>query len=268
MGRGGSRDPSDYALPDFGSHHQLNRGERILMEGLATAIPLGVAFRGLRALNWLVKGAKPIRTVRRGRKITIYRQLPGYTGRGGIISRIDYRNRAGLYEKVRLPDRAIRVIWKDTSKKISRTFPGRVFTKVQRTRAFFDGPVPYAFERLSPPWLRLGVAAYGGYRWLSSFGDKSIPGPKPVLPEKEYPRPPWDHFEPGLTQSTPLARLAEIRDRPYRMRLDRSGALLRPLFLKPKASPRPQIKSKKRCPPGHRWSSRLQKCVRVNGRRA
>lgn len=250
----------------------LTRGERVLMEGLALAVPVGWTFRGLRALHHSIKGAKVINTVRRGKQITLYRKLPGYKGRGGYISRINYRNRLGLTDHVRAPDRAARILWKKSVKeplgRLSRTPLGRVYSKVQRTRAFFEGPGAYAFERFAPPWLRYGAAAYGGYRYLESLGSKQISG-TPTVDTGDESITSW--FYPGATQrQAERIRLVELRDRPFVRRLDRSGEVLPPILKTKsvKSSPHSRIKPRKRCPSGHRWSSRLRKCVRVNGRRA
>lgn len=262
MGRGGSRNPADYrtfrpsVIRDNPDDYQLNRGERVLMEGLLLAVPLGSLIRGGRAVNYAIKGARPIRyaTASGTRKKMYYD-----TGRKRIISRRDYRNRAGLYEKMRNPDRAGRILYKKADRQLrSGRFTGPVmrgYDKATRLEMLVNrGPLYYLAYKYMPRAVRTGMAVGAFYLFVRDL--IKSPGSSEPVKEPETPSGPRVEYDPGPRELIVFNRLG--RSPPTLGRV-----------LQKKIGSRTSSKSKKhRCPPGHRWSSRLRKCVRVNGRRA
>ncbi len=219
----------------------LTAGQKVFREVAYFAVG-GLALKGLQALHYGIKGARVIHTVRRGKPITLYRLRPGYTGRRGFISRESYRNRPGLMESLRTPDRVGRRFVKRVETRIARTRTYRGYSKFRSLQELSEGPMPYLIHRYTPRSVKMGFGVYSAYRWASAF---------------------WPSDEPGTETVTSGSR-AELnfilnqRLHPHLGRIlqKKSGS----------RAPVQDSKSKRGCPPGHRWSSRLRKCVRV-GRR-
>ncbi len=219
----------------------LTMGQEVFRDVAYFAVG-GVALKGLQALHYGIKGARVIHTVRRGKPITLYRLRPGYTGRRGFISRESYRNRPGLLESLRTPDRAGRRFVKRVETRIASTRTYRGYSKLRSLQELTKGPMPYLIHRYTPRSVKMGFGVYSAYRWAGAFWPSDEPGTETV---SSGPR-----ADPNfiLNQRLPHHLGSTLHKK--------SGS----------RAPRYDSKSKRGCPPGHRWSSRLRTCVRV-GRR-
>ena len=201
----------------------------------------GLALKGVQGIHYGIKGAHRVAFRLRSGK-TLQRFRDRRTGR--LVSEIGYRHRRGLPDKLLDPVRGGRAIYRKATDKVVSTRTYRAYSKVRSTERLLSGPQAYLIHRYTPRPVKVGLFLYGGYRWLDrQLSDPDEPETIPV--PSAGPR-----AELNFIQSQRLPpTLGGISSK-------KSGS----------KAPHSRLKSKKRCPPGHRWSSRLQKCVRVNRR--
>ncbi len=220
----------------------LTTGQKITRE-ISYLAAGGLVFRGLQGIHWTIKGAHPvILRLRSGKTLQRFRDR----GTGRLVSDIRYRHRRGLPDKLLDPVRGGRALYRKATDKIASTRTYRAYSKVRSAERLLSGPQAYLIHRYTPGSVKVGLAIYGGYRWLDrKFGGPEKPETNiPALPGKRVPI----IFNKSERLPPHLGRILQTK----------SGLI----------APHSRIKSQKRCPPGHRWSSRLRKCVRVNRRRA
>jgi hypothetical protein len=220
----------------------LTTGQKIFREISYFAIG-GLAFRGIQGIHYGIKGAHGVALrLRSGKHLIRFRDRR--TGR--FVSEIRYRHRRGLPDKLLDPVRGGRAIYRKATDEIADTRIYRGYSKVRSVERFLSGPEAYLIHRYTPSSVKVGLAIYGGYRWLDhKFGDRDEP--ETIQGPLTGPRAELNFI---LNQRLPPTLGGISRKK--------SGLI----------APHSRIKSQKRCPPGHRWSSRLRKCVRVNRRRA
>ncbi len=212
----------------------LTMGQKVFREG-AYLVAGGVLLKGAQMVNWGIRGARPVQLRRSGLR---YRDIPS----GRLISRSAYRSRPGLYEKLRTPDRMARITAKRVESRIARSRTYRGYAKIRSIQEISEGPAAYLIHRYTPRSVKVGFGVYSAYRWASAFWPSGETGTETVTS--------GSRADPNfiLNQRLP-PHLGSILQK-------KSGS----------RAPIPESKSTKGCPPGHRWSSRLRKCVRV-GRR-
>ena len=229
-------------------YENLGKRDRVgeaVVDIALVGLPLGGLFRGARVANYLIKGGRPVTFLRRGKSVTVFRD----TSSGRLISSAAYRNRPGLYSKLRQPDRYARAMMKKAEEKIVRTRTYRVYSKYRGAEKLIEGPQHWLVHKYTPRSVKVGMFLYG----LGTLARSKLSTDGSQEPETTT-----DLI--SLYKREPLVFNEMVRLPPT----------LRGILQKKSGSRTsiPDSKSRKRCPPGHRWSSRLRKCVRVNGRRA
>ena len=220
----------------------LTTGQKVFREISYLAVG-GLALKGVQSIHYGIKGARHVAiTLRSGKTLDRYRDIRS----GRLISRTAYSARPGLYSKLRTPDRLVRITGKKIEQKVVQTRTYRVYSKIKGAERLLKGPSHYLIHRYTPRPVKVGLFLYGGYRWLDrQLSDPNEPETIPV---------------PGTGPRAEVNFILNQRLPPTSRGISSKKSGSRTSI--------PDSKSKKRCPPGHRWSSRLQKCVRVNGRRA
>ena len=208
------------------------------------ALPFGAVVKGGRALNFLIKGASKTNILRRGKSVSVIRD----TSSGRFISQLAYRNRPGLYSRLRQPDRYARAMGKRAEEKIVRTRTYRAYSKYRGAERLLEGPQHWLVHKYTPRSVKVGMFLYG----LGTLARSKLATDSSKEPETRT-----DLI--SFYKREPLVFNEMVRLPPT----------LRGILTKKSGLRTPRRSSeKRRCPPGHRWSSRLRKCVRVNGRRA
>ncbi len=221
-------------LPDKSEAHR--RRADLIGNVLLMGVPLGgVAQRG----HWLLKGARPV--VANGRRYASITRTSGLSYRyirPGFIPKRVYQRRWGLprysREAAKLPDR----VKTSMIRKAQKDFP-RTSAVISRTQ-FLLNPVKFLKKRYIPVPLLWG---YQQKDRFDSLWNTLVIGDRPNTGESGQVTKPHREFD-GAGEPLPPRVLPSIS--PQRLR---------------------KSKSQGRCPPGHRWSSKLKKCVRSRRRR-
>lgn len=218
-----------------GVHTGMTRRSQFVVTSI---IPLGWAFRGLRTVHHGIKG---VRYVPRAKQYQSLHRVYGARGRPWV-GRADYARRAGLPTELKVKYGQFKVAERKV-KKFVRGIPvvGQV-VKFRSRLHFIRDPVLWTAKRV--PGLGLGIAGYGLWKRYEHLLVTNGNGPNPE-------------------QSDRVKLVPNTFNQ-----FDGAGEPLPPR-VRPSLSPQRRRKSKSqgRCPPGHRWSSKLKKCVRYRRRR-
>ena len=222
----------EYVDLAYKSERHLRRSQ-VIGEFALLAMPIGWGIGVARRVHYGIKGVRRIKTGKFGGRYYD-------TVRRKFISRAEYRSRFGLprttIEAAKLPHR----MYKSGVQRAYRRFPRT--TKWARRVDFARDPSGF-LKRKYIPYYGFFTAVSGGYGLY-----------------RTYVRPPQgDESIPGITRVPPSFN-----------RLDRLGEPLPAVPKEPYHPHRPsQIPSQsRRCPPGHRWSSSVRRCVPLRKNRS
>jgi hypothetical protein len=219
----------------------LTTGQKVSRE-ISYLAAGGLAFRGLRGIHHGIKGAHGVALrLRSGKQLIRFRDRSS----GRFVSEIGYRHRKGLPDKVLDPFRLGKAVFRKGEQAVAGSRTYRAYETVRSLERLVAGPQAYLIHRYTPRPVKVGYFLLGGYRWFNRFLDDS--NEPETIPASTGPRAELNFI---LNQRLPptLGGISRKKSGYYRTRS--------------------MSKTEKGCPPGHRWSSRLRKCVRVNRRRA